>query len=276
MKKEIMLTNSQINQLKNIFGEAYTNVIRQYYKNNDSITYDSIINFLKENKKTKSNATIALYKAALKKLIKYNIKDLNKKAVIDSAFSEIKITKRDNSITREKIVSREIINKMMLLSNDKNKLIIQTLYATGLRVSELINMKKKDCKKTIEDNITYMSVSVIGKGNKERKIKLKMDLYKEIINIFEGKIYLFETKNKRAFTRQAIYRIVNTAGLKALGTRQVHPHTLRHSFATELLIRDNKSLKAVSKYLGHSSTSITSDFYIHDELSIKDLIRFQK
>ena len=274
MKNNIMLTNSQISQLRNIFGEAYTNVIRQYYKNNDTLTYENIIKFLKENKKTKSNATIALYKAALKKLIKYKIKDLNKKAIIDTAFSEIKVTKRDNTITKEKIVSKEIINKMMKLSNDKNKLIIQTLYATGLRVSELINIKKQNCKKTIEDGITYISISVIGKGNKERKIKLKIELYNQIIKTFNGKIYLFETRNNRSFTRQYIYKIVNTAGLKALGTRQVHPHTLRHSFATHLLIKDNKSLKAVSKYLGHSSTAITSDFYIHDELSIKDLIKF--
>lgn len=274
MKNKIMLTNQYIQNLKNVFGEAYTNVIRQFYKNNDTLNYENIIKFLKENKKTKSNATIALYKAALKKLIKYSIKDLNKKAIIDSAFSEIKITKRDNTITKEKIVSKDIINKMIKLSNDKNKLIIQTLYATGLRVSEFINIQKKDCKKTIEDGIPYMSVSVIGKGNKERKIKLKIELYQKILLTFNSKTYLFETKNNRAFTRQAIYRIVNTAGLKALGTRQVHPHTLRHSFATHLLIKDNKSLKAVSKYLGHSSTAITSDFYIHDELSIKDLIKF--
>ncbi|MEI0566367.1 tyrosine-type recombinase/integrase [Brachyspira pulli] len=274
MNNKIMLTNNQIHQLKNVFGESYTNVIRQYYKNNENLSYESIIKFLKENKQTKSNATIALYKAALKKLIKYQVKDLNKKAIIDSAFSEIKITKRDNTITKEKIISKDIVNKMIKLSNEKNKLIIQTLYSTGLRVSELINIKKKDCKKTIEDNITYISVSVIGKGNKERKIKLKIELYNEILKTFQGKIYLFETKNKRAFTRQYIYKIVNTAGLKALGTRQVHPHTLRHSFATHLLIKDNKSLKAVSKYLGHSSTAITSDFYIHDELSIKDLIKF--
>lgn len=274
MNNILMLTNKQIQDLKTVFGETYTNVIRQYYKNNDSLSYDGIIKFLRENKKTKSNATIAIYKAALKKLIKYKIKDLNKKAIIDAAFSEIKITKPDKTITKEKIVSKEIINKMLKLSNDKNKLIIHTLYATGLRVSELINIKIKDCKKKIEDGIIYMSVSVIGKGNKERKIKLKIELYNKILKIFNSKTYLFETRNNRAFTRQAIYKIVNNAGIKALGTRQVHPHTLRHSFATELLIKDNKSLKAVSKYLGHSTTAITSDFYIHDELSIKDLIKF--
>lgn len=273
MNNKIMLTNSHLKELKNIFGEPYTNVIIQYYKKNDSLNYDNILQFLKENKKTKSNATISIYKAALKKLIKYQIKDLTKKAIIDAAFSEIKITKPDKSITKEKIVSRYTINKMMKLSNEKNKLIIHTLYATGLRVSELINIKKKDCKEKIEDQIKYISISIIGKGNKERKIKLKLELYQKILKIFNSNIYLFETRNNKAFTRQAIYRIVNTAGLKALGTRQVHPHTLRHSFATELLVKNNKSLKAVSKYLGHSTTAITSDFYIHDELSIKDIIQ---
>ena len=273
MKNALILDEKEIYELKNIFGETYSNVIKQYYKNNTSITYDNIINFLENNKKIKSNSTIALYKAALKKLIKYKIKDLNIKAIIDSAFSDIKIVKQDKSITKKKVLSKNIVNKMIELSNDKNKLIIQSLYVTGLRVSELINIKKEDCKRMIEDDIEYISVSIVGKGNKERNIKVQKDLYNKIINTFNGNIYLFETKNNRPFTRQAIYRIVNTAGFKVLGTKQVHPHTLRHSFATELLIKDNKSLKAVSKYLGHSSTAITSDFYIHDELSIKDLIK---
>lgn len=272
MNDGIMLTNKLIHELKNILGESYTNVIKQYYKYNSNLNYESIIKFLKESKKTKSNSTIAIYKAALKKLIKYQIKDINKKAIIDSAFSEIKITKTDKAITKEQIVSKDTINKMMKISNKKNRLIIQTLYSTGLRVSEFVNIKKKDCKIKIEDNIKYISISIIGKGNKERKIKLKIELYNQIINTFNGKIYLFETKNNRAFNRQYIYKIINNAGLKVLGTRQVHPHTLRHSFATRLLIQDKKSLKAVSKYLGHSSTSITNDFYIHDELKITDLI----
>ncbi len=274
MNNKIMLTTIDIKNLNLILGDTYTNVIKQYYKKNNNITYENIIRFLRENKKIKSNSTIALYKAALKKLIKYQIKDLNKRAMIDTAFSEIKVNKNDKTITKEKIVSKDTINKMISLSNEKNGLIIKTLYVTGLRVSELINIKKEDCKKTIEDNIVYMSISVIGKGNKERKIKLDTELYNKIIKTFNSKIYLFENKNKKRFTRQAVYRIVNTAGIKAIGTRQVHPHTLRHSFATELLINENKSLKAVSKYLGHSTTAITSDFYIHDELSIKDLIKF--
>ena len=274
MNNKIMLTTIDIKNLNLILGDKYTNVIKQYYKKNNNITYENIIRFLRENKKIKSNSTIALYKAALKKLIKYQIKDLNKRAMIDTAFSEIKVNKNDKTITKEKIVSKDTINKMISLSNEKNGLIIKTLYVTGLRVSELINIKKEDCKKTIEDNIVYMSISVIGKGNKERKIKLDTELYNKIIKTFNSKIYLFENKNKKRFTRQAVYRIVNTAGIKAIGTRQVHPHTLRNSFATELLINENKSLKVVSKYLGHGTTAITSDFYIHDELSIKDLIKF--
>ena len=274
MNDEVMLTTINIKNLNLILGDTYTNVIKQYYKKNNNITYENIIRFLKENKKIKSNSTIALYKAALKKLIKYQIKDLNKRAIIDTAFSEIKINKNDKTITKDKIVSKDTINKMISLSNEKNGLIIKTLYVTGLRVSELINIKIEDCKKTIEDNIIYMSISVIGKGNKERRIKLDAELYNKIIKTFNSKIYLFENKNKKRFTRQSVYRIVNTAGIKAIGTKQVHPHTLRHSFATELLINEKKSLKAVSKYLGHSTTAITSDFYIHDELSIKDLIKF--
>ena len=270
MKNDVILYKKEA--LKTAFGDTYTNVIQQYYKSNDTLSYENVLKFLKKNKKNKSNSTIAIYKAALKKFIKYSVNDITQKAIIDSAFSEIKIPKSDKSITKEKTVNKDTINKMISLSNEKNQLIIQTLYSTGLRVSELINIKLKNCIIMNEDGIKYISVLIIGKGNKERKIKLEISLYEKIKNTFDSKEYLFETKNHKAFNRQAIYRIINRAGEKALGTRQVHPHTLRHSFATELLIKKNKSIKAVSKYLGHSTTAITSDFYIHDELSIKDII----
>ena len=274
MKNNIIKKEStNIKDIEIILGETYSNVIKKYYQNNESLNYESILKFLRKNRKTKSNATLAIYKAALKKLIKHSVKDITQKAIIDSAFSEIKINKQDKSITKEKIISKETVKEMMSLSNEKNELIIQTLYSTGLRVSELISIKLKDCKVLSEDGVKYISVSIIGKGNKERKIKLQIELFEKIKKVFNSKEYLFETRNNKAFNRQAIYRIINRAGEKALGTRQVHPHTLRHSFATEMLVKEKKSLKAVSKYLGHSSTAITSDFYIHDELSIKDLMK---
>lgn len=273
MNNQIIKKKNNIKEAQELLSETYYNVIKKYYQNNDELTYENIISFLRKNRKTKSNATLAIYKAALKKLIKQSVKDITQKAIIDQAFSEIKIHKQDKAITKEKIISKDTVKEMMSLSNKKNELIIHTLYSTGLRVSELINIKLKDCKILNEDGIKYISVSIVGKGNKERKIKLNLSLYEKIKKVFSSKEYLFETKNNKPFNRQAIYRIINRAGEKALGTKQVHPHTLRHSFATELLVKENKSLKAVSKYLGHSSTAITSDFYIHDELSIKDLMK---
>lgn len=271
MKKNLILIKTK--NLKHTLGETYANVVKQYYMVNDELSYDGIIKFLRLSKKTKSNATLAIYKAALKKLIKHSVHDITKKAIIDSAFKEIKINKQDKTINKDKVITKETVKEMMTLSNEKNELIIYTLYSTGLRVSEMINIKLKDCKLLSEDGIKYMSVRILGKGNKERIVKLSIELYNTIKSVFLSQEYLFETRNSKPFNRQAIYRIINRAGEKALGTRQVHPHTLRHSFATELLINEKKSLKAVSKYLGHSTTAITSDFYIHDELSIKDVLK---
>ncbi len=253
-------------------NEPYINAIKQYFKHYDRLNLESIRKYLHDCKGKYSNSTIAVHKAALKKYIELNIKDLNQKAILNTAFSELKIGRADKTIQKDEIVSKEVVLKMIERSNEKDGLIIKTLFNTGLRVSELIGIKHKDIRTISSNGITYKKITVVGKGNKERDIKIGMELYANIVKIFGGQEYLFETQGHKAYTRQYVYLIVRKAGQRVLGTTQVHPHTLRHSFATHLLVEDKKTLKAVSSYLGHSSTAITSDYYIHDELEAEDVI----
>ncbi len=250
----------------------YINAIKKYYKQCGTLDYDSIVKYLNDCKRLYSNSTIAVYKAALKKYISLNIKDLNQRAILNTAFSDIKVGKSDKTISESDIVSKEVVLKMIERSNEKDGLIIKTLFMTGLRVSELIGIKIKDIKTVSNNEVKYKSIKVIGKGNKERDVKIGMELYTQIVEVFGGQEYLFETHNHRAYTRQYIHLIVRKAGQRVLGTTQVHPHTLRHSFATHVLVNEKKTIKAVSSYLGHSSTAITNDFYIHDELEAEDVI----
>jgi integrase/recombinase XerD len=96
------------------------------------------------------------------------------------------------------------------------------------------------------------------------------DLFENIREIFHGKKYLFETGNHNSYSRCYLWREIKKVGLKILG-KNISPHTLRHSFCTNMLLVKNKSLKAVSNFVGHSSTSITADMYIHDQLKVEDV-----
>ena len=269
MKKQVIPNNDYTN-LVTIYGATYSNAIKKYLKAYKTLSYDNIVAFLNDAKKKYSSSTVALYKAALKKYIKSSIFDLQKRAMIDIAFDDIKIASQRTMINDEHIISIDTVRSMIAKANIRDSLMIEMLFITGMRVSELINIELKNCRLVNNNDYQYINILIIGKGSKERFINISKGLFERIQKTFGNNIYLFETNNKTKYSRVFIYRIVNRAGYRVLGTKQVHPHTLRHSFATHLLINEKKSIKAVSTYLGHSSTAITSDYYIHDTLNIND------
>ncbi len=145
----------------------------------------------------------------------------------------------------------------------RDKAMIELLYAAGLRVSELINIKVNDI--NLDSNI----IKCFGKGSKERIIPLGKIAKQHIINYINlGKInfpikntmdYLFLTRLGKKFTRTGFWKIIK-GYTKHLGL-QVSPHTLRHSFATHLLER-GADLRSVQEMLGHSDIS-TTQIYTH-------------
>ncbi len=251
--------------------DTYRRVVVKYLEQYKTIDIENIKIFLAEAKAKHSSSTFVVYKQALKKWIVSNVSDLNIIARVDIAFKEMKTPKRTKAIQSDDIIDIETVKKMISRVDIKDKLIIKLLYKSGIRVSELTNIKLKDCQIVNNKNQLCVKVLIHGKCDKERYINIDTELFETIKLIFGGKEYLFESANNKPLSRQFVYKIVNRAGQRVLGTRQVHPHTLRHSFATHLLIEEQKSLKAVSSYLGHASTSITSDYYIHDSLDISDI-----
>ncbi len=252
-------------------NSTYKRVVSKYINAYNSIDIESIKDFLTSVKENYSSSTFNVYKQAIKKWITSNVTDLNMIARIDVVFKDMKTATKTKAIKSNDVVDLDTVKSMIDRVDIKDKLIIELLYKSGLRVSELVNIKLKDCELINSNGSICVNILIHGKGNKERYINIDTDLFDRIRTAFNGKVLLFETVNHKAITRQFIYKVVNRAGKRVLGTRQVHPHTLRHSFATHLLVKENKSLKAVSNYLGHSSTSITSDYYIHDSLTINDI-----
>ena len=147
----------------------------------------------------------------------------------------------------------------------RNRLIMELLYATGIRVSELVNIKIKDIK--IKEN----QINILGKGNKER-IVLFGEKAKEIIKIylnaykedFIGNIsnqYLLINKKGKQLTTNKVELIVKDVLRKSALKLNISPHTLRHTFATHML-DSGADLKSVQELLGHENLKTTA-IYTH-------------
>jgi integrase/recombinase XerD len=159
----------------------------------------------------------------------------------------------------------------------RDKAILEVLYATGVRVSELISLRLHQV--FPEEGI----IRVFGKGSKERIVPIGksalrwIDRYlKETRSLLQrrdrSQDSLFLNSRGAPMTRMAIWNIVQTYAQRAGITKEVHPHTFRHSFATHLL-EGGADLRAVQEMLGHSDIS-TTQIYTHiDREYLKEVHR---
>ena len=181
----------------------------------------------------------------------------------DPATKAPKIQSR--AVTKDKYLTYEQMQELLKhCRTNKQRLFIKTLFSTGLRVRELTGIKFIDCK----NNNLMMKCRVLGKGKKERFIKITWNLYREM-----GKKYLFETGGGKAYRPEYISMQIKKIG--KLIDRNISAHTLRHSFAMAYIEQNPGKLDAVSKYLGHASTSITLDLYQHHEVDNSEILGLQ-
>lgn len=159
----------------------------------------------------------------------------------------------------------------------RNRAIIETLYSTGIRVSELVHLKLSD----IYTEIQFLKVT--GKGNKQRLVPLGTDALK-YINLYINEIrihvpikngeehYLFLNRLGTSLSRVMIFNIVKEIALQVGITKNISPHTFRHSFATHL-VEGGADLRAVQEMLGHESIA-TTEIYTHlDTEYLKQVIK---
>ena len=147
--------------------------------------------------------------------------------------------------------------------NIRNRTMIALFFDTGMRLTEVMTLRPEQIR---ED-----SIIVHGKGNKERLVPVSAYLAKTLMQYqmvreayFEAKLperYLFVSKNGRKLNREWVWSIVQEAALRAGINGGVHPHTLRHSFATHLLSH-GADLRCIQEMLGHSDIS-TTEIYTH-------------
>ena len=207
-----------------------------------------------------SAKTISRILSSLRSFYKYELNRGYIKSNPCSLISNPKVEKKlPNFLSYNEI--EDIIDES---SNDikngiRNKLIIELLYSTGIRVSEVVNIKVKDI--DLVDN----KILVLGKGNKERYVlvgSVLKELLKEYLDIrvSNSEFLIVNKYGKQISTRSIesiIKKVVKVKGIK----NKVTPHTIRHTFATHML-NEGADLKVVQELLGHENLK-TTEIYTH-------------
>ena len=219
------------------------------------------------SKKYSKNSTIRKI-IALRSFFRFLIKS---KKILKNPFEYILTPKKEKRIPGV-LTENEVKTLLDSIPCDnffslRDRVIMELLYSSGIRVNELVNLNINDVDFFNEE------IKVTGKGNKERivpvgsvAINFLQKYVKELKNKINTKI-LFINKNKGRLTTRAVEMIVKSYAKKVGILKRVTPHTLRHSFATHLLDR-GADLRSVQELLGHSNLS-TTQIYTH--LSIQKL-----
>ena len=159
----------------------------------------------------------------------------------------------------EVLTKEETLQLFSVISNEKHLLMITLLYSAGLRVNELVHLKVRDLQ--LDKDYGWVRN---GKGGKDRLFiiarKIKEDLEKWIqANDLSADDWLFKGRGRTPLTTRSIQAIVKDMKKKAKIGKNVHPHTLRHSFATHL-IENDYAVTDIQPLLGHSSPETTMTY----------------
>lgn len=179
-------------------------------------------------------------------------------SVLNDPFSDVEIPKKRKPKTLPKVLSKEQIKKVInSTTNLKHRLIIKLLYSSGLRLQELINLKRSHI--DLDRNVINV---VQGKGKKDRVTLLSKELQLDLLKYYGSTNfsteYVFEGW-KGKYSKKSVQKVLEKAG-SSIKTK-LTPHMLRHSFATHLL-ESGVDIRFIQKLLGHADVK-TTEVYTH-------------
>lgn len=226
------------------------------------------LNYMYEMNASKS--TISRKLSSLRTFYNYLISN---GIVSTNYFLLVKNPRKDKNLPR--YVNDSDIDKMFMIPDtrksigQRNLVIIRMLYATGVRVSELVNIKIKDI------NISERTIRILGKGSKERIVIFGINTSRELKKYLDdgrrkldvrNSEYLFLNKDGNRLSDRYVRKIIDDIIVKASISMHVSPHMLRHTFATEML-NNGADLVSVKDLLGHESLNTTSIYtHVSDEM----------
>ncbi len=216
----------------------------------ESASSEDIQNYLSSLMKDKSNATVSLATASLKFLFAN---------ILKKPFPDFNFMKKEP--TASEFLTQEEVKKMIIAADTKkSKLIISLLYASGMKVSELVNLKPQDL--DLESHAGTIQKSLRAPHTFLISQKLSEEL-KEYLKEYKG-LYLFSLHNP--LTTRNIQKIVKNTAKRAGIAKKITPHTLRNSFAKHLL-ESKVDQRVVLKMLGYTMRNNQFDLNVQDQIA---------
>ncbi len=247
LETEIKITKLSPYTLRN-YIDSNKQLLEHSKKQPSEITTDNIKNFLAEKMNESASSSVIVFLSS----IKFAYSNLLGKD------PTLGIKRPKNQKKLPVVLTKQEVNQLFEAAlTKKSRLILEFLYSSGLRVSEIVKLKPTDL--DLAENIGWVRE---GKGKKDRMFILSEKLSKKLKKFIEkNKEWNFLYSREKPLTTRNIQKIVQKAAQKAGINKEVHPHTLRHSFATHLLDA-GVDIRKIQVLLGHESINTTM-LYTH-------------
>ena len=257
--------------------EQYSRFLSKYQQIDDvnDITREDIMKYLLSLKRKElSKSTIARKIVVIKRFHRFL---LDKEYVDTNPAENIDSVKMDKPLPT--VLSRDEITKMIDSIDGeepldlRNRAMMETLYASGLRISELLDLKLQDL------HLKERYMVVVGKGNKERMVPLgEMAVIALRKYLEKGRGYIATAPSNLLFfnykgekmSRQGFFKFIKKLASDVGITKEISPHTVRHSFATHLL-EGGTDLRVVQELLGHEDISTTQRYTHVDSERLREV-----
>lgn len=261
------LSNNTLSSYKRDLTKLFNYLKTRQINSIDKVSRQTITSFMLDEKdKGLSANSISRELACLKSFYKFLLKENRVREDITSVIESPKLWKRlPNVLSLDEVETLLKAPNVKDVMGVRDRAMLELMYATGMRVSELINLKMDDV------NIKVGFVKCFGKGGKERIVPFGKKAKESIVRYIEKsrplllkkKIsnFLFLTRLGRLMSRQTFWKTVKRYTRKSRIKKDITPHSLRHSFATHILER-GADLRIVQEMLGHADIS-TTQIYTH-------------
>jgi integrase/recombinase XerD len=261
LELDLNYSNNTINSYDNDLKK-----IESYFKNKDllKLNVNDLVKYI-SSLKDLSPASISHMISTLKTFYSYFIKidkiKINPTDALKSPKLGLHLPEYLTEDEIDKLLDIEVVDPF----SARNKALLELMYATGLRISEVINLEFKNI--DFEECI----VRVMGKGSKERIVPINdyalkalstyIDDYRPLMIKKDINNYIFLNNHGKQMTRQGVFKMIKQECLKKGIKKDISPHTIRHTFATHLLL-NGADLRIIQELLGHSDIS-TTQIYTH-------------